>query len=244
MDNSKACTKCGQIKPFDSFSRHNGKKASKSGRRATCKTCDVESARIYRANNREKVRASKKKWAQENKQSKALSDQKYREANKESVKIRNAQWRLENTDILKEKSKAYRLKHKNEKNQKDAAYAKANPEVNRRASAKYRMNNPEKAKLSAKKWRQNNPEFGRAKSQKRRRRLESDNYLITKKEMRNLYKQPCLYCGAPSEHIDHIVPLSRGGKHSIGNLTGACASCNLSKGSKFITEWKKGKNGH
>jgi hypothetical protein len=25
-------------------------------------------------------------------------------------------------------------------------------------------------------------------------------------------------------------------------LTGSCAPCNLSKGAKFITEWKRGKN--
>jgi 5-methylcytosine-specific restriction endonuclease McrA len=30
-------------------------------------------------------------------------------------------------------------------------------------------------------------------------------------------------------HIDHVVPLSAGGRHSLDNLVLACAPCNLSK---------------
>jgi hypothetical protein len=50
----------------------------------------------------------------------------------------------------------------------------------------------------------------------------------------------CVYCGAQDEalHIDHIVPLSRGGRNDDGNLAPACARCNLSKGSKTLEEWR------
>ena len=37
--------------------------------------------------------------------------------------------------------------------------------------------------------------------------------------------------------IDHVVPLSRGGKHEIENLLPACRSCNSSKGAKLLEEW-------
>lgn len=48
----------------------------------------------------------------------------------------------------------------------------------------------------------------------------------------------CYYCGAPWRHIDHIVPLSRGGKHEIDNLVTACAKCNTTKHNKLLgTEW-------
>jgi 5-methylcytosine-specific restriction endonuclease McrA len=41
----------------------------------------------------------------------------------------------------------------------------------------------------------------------------------------------------PSEQ-DHVYPLSRGGSHGIGNVLPVCRPCNLSKGAKFLIEWK------
>jgi 5-methylcytosine-specific restriction endonuclease McrA len=241
VDNSKTCTKCGQTKALDCFSRHNGKKASKSGRRATCKSCDVEANKIYRAKNKSKVNDAKRRWSVENKASKSQSDSKYRDANKNKIKIRTAKWRLDNLETLKQKAKTYRTEHKEEKAAKDALYAKAKPEVNRAAVRRYRQNHPDRTSISGRRWRRRNPEYARQKSQSRRQWITSQRFIVTKKEMRHLYSMPCFYCGQQSEHVDHIVPLSRGGRHSIGNLTGACKACNLSKGARFITEWKKGR---
>lgn len=46
----------------------------------------------------------------------------------------------------------------------------------------------------------------------------------------------CHICGgtpAPEDiHLDHIVPLARGGTHDPENLAVACARCNLSKGAR------------
>lgn len=39
-------------------------------------------------------------------------------------------------------------------------------------------------------------------------------------------------------HIDHILPLSRGGENIDGNVQLLCPYCNLSKGSKTMKEWK------
>lgn len=48
----------------------------------------------------------------------------------------------------------------------------------------------------------------------------------------------CAYCRAPfsadkKPTLDHVIPLSKGGAHSIGNLAAACMPCNLEKGSKM-----------
>lgn len=40
---------------------------------------------------------------------------------------------------------------------------------------------------------------------------------------------PCVYCGAPSEHWDHMESRHRGGWNHIDNLIRACARCNTSK---------------
>jgi HNH endonuclease len=42
-------------------------------------------------------------------------------------------------------------------------------------------------------------------------------------------------------HIEHVVPLSRGGSNSIDNLVLSCPTCNLRKGTKLLHEW--GDNG-
>ena len=44
----------------------------------------------------------------------------------------------------------------------------------------------------------------------------------------------CGICGKPFNefHIDHIIPLSRGGSNTIGNLQLTHSTCNLKKGSK------------
>ena len=53
-------------------------------------------------------------------------------------------------------------------------------------------------------------------------------------------QRQCAYCkvSLPNKFdVDHIVPLSRGGKHELTNLCLACQQCNRSKGKKLISEW-------
>jgi len=47
----------------------------------------------------------------------------------------------------------------------------------------------------------------------------------------------CFYCGRRiakgTRHVDHIVPLARGGRHAAGNLAIACSRCNVKKGARL-----------
>jgi 5-methylcytosine-specific restriction endonuclease McrA len=47
----------------------------------------------------------------------------------------------------------------------------------------------------------------------------------------------CCYCGSLATHLDHVQPLSRGGRDVLRNVVPACADCNLSKGAKSLAEW-------
>ena len=53
----------------------------------------------------------------------------------------------------------------------------------------------------------------------------------------------CHYCGAeapPKElTLDHIVPISRGGKSTRGNCVPSCKECNSKKQSLLPIEWKE-----
>jgi 5-methylcytosine-specific restriction enzyme A len=59
---------------------------------------------------------------------------------------------------------------------------------------------------------------------------------------RRCAKGECHYCGRstpPRElTMDHIVPLSRGGKSSKGNLVPACKVCNTKKRQLLPMEWE------
>jgi 5-methylcytosine-specific restriction endonuclease McrA len=46
---------------------------------------------------------------------------------------------------------------------------------------------------------------------------------------RAMRADPCAYCGAPSQALDHIVPRSDGGSNDWTNRTGVCSSCNSTK---------------
>lgn len=49
----------------------------------------------------------------------------------------------------------------------------------------------------------------------------------------------CVYCGDTIGpfHLDHVHPVSRGGRSEADNLVVACGSCNMSKGAKPLREW-------
>ncbi|MEM3579331.1 MAG: HNH endonuclease signature motif containing protein [Candidatus Bathyarchaeia archaeon] len=49
----------------------------------------------------------------------------------------------------------------------------------------------------------------------------------------------CVACGTPvqSGQGDHVIPISKGGPHSVENYMPLCKFCNSSKSSKDLLEW-------
>jgi hypothetical protein len=49
----------------------------------------------------------------------------------------------------------------------------------------------------------------------------------------------CQYCGARGVRLecDHIIPVSRGGDHTLDNLTTACYTCNRAKWAHLPGTW-------
>jgi len=79
-----------------------------------------------------------------------------------------------------------------------------------------------------------------ARQQIRNRLISGKAFSLTAKEISRLYEMPCYNCGSKENlSIDHIIPLSRGGSHSIGNLMTLCRTCNSSKGKKLLIEWQQ-----
>jgi hypothetical protein len=72
--------------------------------------------------------------------------------------------------------------------------------------------------------------------------LEVRNYQCAKAEFETMRRNtdllkhykglPCIGCGKPSNTIDHIIPLSKGGTNDPSNLQPMCSRCNSRKADK------------
>jgi len=81
--------------------------------------------------------------------------------------------------------------------------------------------------------------------EKRRSRIEAtDDGTLTGDVIVRLFAgaKHCHYCGkrmrSVDKSLDHVMPLSRGGTHSINNVVVACKPCNFNKRTSTVDEWR------
>jgi 5-methylcytosine-specific restriction endonuclease McrA len=85
-------------------------------------------------------------------------------------------------------------------------------------------------------WRQKN-RFAVATSQRAKKLRREHGGALDTRTVRYILQEPCAYCGAPSEVIEHCTPLSRGGENEAWNVVGACTDCNDLKARKTVLEF-------
>jgi 5-methylcytosine-specific restriction endonuclease McrA len=122
-------------------------------------------------------------------------------------------------------------------------WAQANPEKQKDYSRKWAQANPERVKEAGRKWRASNPDKGRQKKTRRRARKKgcevsaTDLNLVLERSQGN-----CAMCRSHIpvgfRHLDHIIPLAKGGPHTQENLQLLCYRCNTRKGAKLPDEVK------
>ena len=103
----------------------------------------------------------------------------------------------------------------------------------------YRTENKEKLADYNREWSRKNKDKASIKSHTRRAKKQGNGiFVVAEKFMKNLYSSACVSCGTSEEiEADHIIPITKGGRHSEGNLQPLCRSCNSSKGSKLHIEF-------
>lgn len=120
----------------------------------------------------------------------------------------------------------------------------ADVERSRGYQIKYRNRHLEKVREKEALYIRSHPDVAKAKNSARRARLRAAEGKFSAADVRALgAKQSgkCFWCQSPMEkyHIDHVIPLSRGGTNYPENIVLACAPCNLAKHSKMPDEWAR-----
>lgn len=124
-----------------------------------------------------------------------------------------------------------------------------NKDKNRIKNQKSYQKNREARLLYAKEYQKKNPHVVSATALNRKSKGE---FKLSGRDMRRIQKiqnNRCYYCqcvmSSPGRSLptslqwDHVVPLSRGGKNSFGNIVAACRSCNSSKSAMLLVEWRR-----
>lgn len=134
-------------------------------------------------------------------------------------------WRERNPEAQKIKCKKWRAANQ----QRASEYRKA-----------YRLNNTELDKRITKDWRTANMARVLMTNSRRRARVKGVGYeKVSPEDISNWDSRICGICKLPIEdkfHIDHIVPLSRGGNHCLVNLQLTHPVCNLRKQARLTEE--------
>jgi 5-methylcytosine-specific restriction endonuclease McrA len=126
------------------------------------------------------------------------------------------------------------------------------------AAKKWYEENKDRHISYTKQWRKNNPDkvkkiksgtYQRTKIRWRvykglRRAIGRSEYVApgTIQEMGDAQRWRCVYCRIDIQalfEVDHIVALSRGGRHERSNLQLLCRPCNRAKGTKDSAEFAK-----
>lgn len=164
----------------------------------------------------------------------------WEERNKEYALQRGRNWhkknRSENRDALLEQAREYRVKNGERIRELARARYKSNRDRVLSQVRDYASRNREQVRAKNKLWRENNRELvatlDRLKRDRRKGAVGSHT-VDDIREIERLQRNRCAYCKCDlrklKRHIDHIVPISRGGTNDRANLQLLCEFCNLSK---------------
>ena len=105
---------------------------------------------------------------------------------------------------------------------------------------------PEWRRAWSKRWRANHKEYISARNRGTKARRKGAIGTHTAADIKAQYarqKGKCYYCHArvgDTYHVDHVVPLARGGSNWPENLVISCPTCNMQKRDKLPHEWVQG----
>lgn len=226
----KTCSNCHQEFPatLEYFYAH---KHGKYGLQPVCKACAIERRRKHYAEHRDEVNERARKDRAEHPEKQREYQRKYAAEHRDEERERARKWYAEHRDKAIERARKYNAEHRDERNER---------------ARKWYAEHPDKVLESQRKWNAEHPEIVKARQKVRNMRRRDKSGAPRSKAIVDLYKRSkgkCYYCGVDvgqNYHIDHVIPLTRGGTNDLSNLVIACPSCNLRKHDKLPHEFVEG----
>ena len=169
----------------------------------------------------------------------------YRENNTEKRRADLKRWRQQNGDRERAQQKAARAANPEKQCRTNPAYYAANREKELARSKAYQGANKQSVAAKQKEWKAANREAVNAIRNNRRAREMAAEGKYTKGDVERLLavqKGKCAECRKGIKggyHVDHIVPLIKGGTNWPNNLQLLCQRCNNKKYDKDPIEWAK-----
>lgn len=178
----------------------------------------------YRATHKDEIAAYKKAWNAKNRaRLKAAKAAKY-QANITEERAKRAEWRAANPEKKRAGDRASYQRHKAKRAAQKTIYNKLNADKIKAAKARYRNKHPEIGRMARYKRRvvlRNTP------------KSDLREVAAWERTWRTSPDVQCAYCFGtfPGQdcHLEHKIPLSRGGPHNISNVRISCGPCNLAK---------------
>lgn len=238
----KVCTKCQIPQPLENFSNNKNKK---DGKNCQCKLCYKQ----YREENKEELTLKTKQYRNGvHRQKLLLKKKQYREENKEKILLKKKQYREENKETVTLKVKQWHEENRERVYLRTKQWYEKNKEIISLKRKQWREKNKEETSLKYKQWRQTSIGRVAIKNGHHKRRTITKQGDVTNEQLTELLNNSthCFYCKNPlilnEIHIDHYIPLFKGGLHTVSNLRVACKKCNLQKGHKMPEEFITPKN--
>ena len=176
--------------------------------------------------HRDSQNARSKRWREANKERQLELCRIWRANNNERQRELENRWRDNNQEYILAYNKQYHLDHREER----IAYNK-----------RWREEHPEYL-VKGRQWKADHPETRSIYRHNYDARVKGNGGIHTFGELNALFASQnylCYYCNKPlaEYHIDHKIPVSKGGTNDIENIAISCPSCNLSKYNKTADEF-------
>lgn len=252
----KRCTSCTLVLPSTAlfFAAH---KLGKYGRVARCRVCTRLNYRVpweRHRSNRERIKEKECRGCGVVKPRSEFYERKtgkkagvlYSQC-KDCNNAARRDWRLANHEEALANAKLHYQANREVIIERNKQYAEANAEKVAAYQKQYREEHQEERKAYQQEYWPEHYAANRRKyiekGKKRQALLQGHGKGFRKSDIRQMYEQQkgrCYWCEEElngSYEIDHIIPLSKGGPHHLGNVCCACFSCNRSKHAKMPYEF-------
>lgn len=245
----KRCSKCGQEFPSttDHFSPN---KHHKDGLQSACRACRCASQKQYYQANSDERREYSRRYGRANREQRHEYNQEYYEANHNRLMQRQREYYQANRewDLAKKRSRNTLPEVCEQRQKYNQQYYQINRQKILKDGRRYYELNTEQRREYNRRYGQTHPETRRVRWQRRRARKLAASGSHTAEDVRIQIRSQtdakgklrCWWCGKiikGSYHIDHRIPLSRGGNNDAKNLCITHVKCNLRKRDKLPHEY-------